>query len=271
MADSSFWGHLDDFRKTLWRISIVVFAVMVVAFSFKTTLFDILLAPHKSDFIIYRAFCLLAESTGISSLCPPDFSVELINVQLTSPFLIHISASFYMALLVTFPFIVFMLFRFVSPALRSNEKKYSFYVLFFSCLCFYTGVLLNYFLIFPLSFRFLATYQVSESVVNTITLSSYMSTLTMLSLMMGAVFEIPVVAWFLAKIGILKAAFLTKNRKYAVLILLVLAAFITPTSDIFTLLLVFTPIYLLYELSVIIVKRAGKKPETKPVALVERA
>lgn len=254
--ETTFWEHLDALRKTLWKISAALFTVMIIAFSFKTLMFDILLAPHKSDFITYKIFCALGAAIHIPSLCPPDFKVDLINVNLTAPFFLHISSAFYMALLITFPFIILMLFRFVSPALRSNERRYSARVIFFSCLCFYAGVLLNYFLIFPLSFRFLATYEVSASVVNTITLSSYISTLTMLSLLMGAVFEIPVIAWFLAKIGILKAEFLRKHRKIAVVLLLVVTAFITPTSDIFTLLLVFTPIYLLYETSIIIVKRA---------------
>ncbi|MDR2556600.1 MAG: twin-arginine translocase subunit TatC [Bacteroidales bacterium] len=255
-SQTTFWDHLDDLRRTLWRIVAVLFAVMIIAFSFKTLMFDILLAPHKSDFITYKLFCSLAAATHISSLCPPDFKVDLINVNLTAPFLLHISSAFYMALLITFPFIILMLFRFISPALRNNERRYSAQVIFFSCLCFYSGVLLNYFLIFPLSFRFLATYQVSTSIVNTITLSSYMSTLTMLSLLMGAVFEIPIIAWFLAKTGILKAKFLRKHRKIAVVILLVVAAFITPTSDIFTLFLVFAPVYMLYEISIIVVSRA---------------
>jgi sec-independent protein translocase protein TatC len=262
--ESTFWEHLDALRKTLWRISAVLFAVMIVAFSFKTLMFDILLAPHKSDFITYKMFCTLGAATHISSLCPPDFKVNLININLTTPFFLHISSAFYMALLITFPFIILMLFRFVVPALRSNERRYSARVIFFSCVCFYSGVLLNYFLIFPLSFRFLATYEVSASVVNTIALSSYMSTLTMLSLLMGAVFEIPIIAWFLAKIGMLKAAFLRKHRKIAVVILLLIAAFITPTSDIFTLLLVFAPIYLLYEISIIIVARVDSAALSPP-------
>jgi sec-independent protein translocase protein TatC len=255
---ATFWTHLDDLRRTFWRIAIVLFVVMVVAFSFKTLLFDILLAPHKSDFITYKIFYALGDKMHISALRLPDFKVDLINVNLTAPFLLHISSAFYAALLITFPFIILTLFRFIAPALRNNERRYSTHVIFFSCICFYAGVLLNYFLIFPLSFRFLATYQVSESVVNTITLSSYMSTLTMLSLLMGAVFEMPVIAWFLSKTGMLTAKFLRKHRKIAIVILLIVAAVITPTSDIFTLFLVFAPIYLLYEISIVIVRKSSR-------------
>ncbi|MDR1974188.1 MAG: twin-arginine translocase subunit TatC [Bacteroidales bacterium] len=257
--ETSFWDHLDDLRKKLWGAAIVFVAVMIVAFSCKTILFDILLSPHEATFVTYRFFCYLAEVFSFASLCPPPFHVDLINVQLTAPFFLHVTCSLYFALLITFPYIILQLFRFVAPALRSNEKKYSFHVLFFSCLCFYAGVLLNYFLIFPLSFRFLATYEVSPEIVNTITLSSYLGTLTMLSLLMGAVFEIPVIGWFLAKIGMLKSSFLKKHRKIAIIILLLVAAFITPTSDIFTLLLVFLPIYFLYELTIIVVRRVERK------------
>ena len=257
-SQATFWTHLDELRRVLWRIAIVLLVVMVVAFSFKTLLFDILLAPHRSDFITYKLFSALGETIHISALRLPDFKVDLINVNLTAPFLLHISSAFYMALLITFPFIILTLFRFIAPALRSNERRYSARVIFFSCVCFYAGVLLNYFLIFPLSFRFLATYEVSTSVVNTITLSSYMSTLTMLSLLMGAVFEMPVIAWFLAKTGMLKAEFLRKHRKKAIVVLLIVAAIITPTSDIFTLLLVFAPVYMLYEVSIFIMHKSAR-------------
>ena len=257
--EATFWDHLDELRKILFRIIIVVIAVTVVAFVCKEALFDIVLAPSKSDFIIYRLFCRLADVLSLPAICPEAFHVELINTQLASQFLIHMSVAFYAGVLLTFPYIVYQLFRFVSPALYANEQKYSGRVIVFSVVLFLCGVLLNYFLIFPLSFRFLATYQVDESVTNMISLSSYINTLLLLSLMLGIVAELPVVSWLLAKLGILTDAFMRKYRKHAIVVILIIAAVITPTADAFTLMLVFVPIYILYELSILVVKRVCRK------------
>jgi sec-independent protein translocase protein TatC len=159
---------------------------------------------------------------------------------------------------VVFPYILYQLFLFVAPALRAHERKHSVAVIVYSSLLFYLGVALDYFLIFPLSFRFLATYQVAGSVNNLIELSSYTGTLLMLSLLFGIMSELPVVSWLLAKIGLLTDTFMRKYRKHAVVIILVLSAVITPSGDAFTLFLVFVPIYFFYELSIWIVKRTIK-------------
>lgn len=257
MADQelTFWDHLDELRRVLFRILIAVCFFTVIAFIGKDILFEIVLAPHRSDFILYRWLNQLATALSMPSLAPAEFHVELISTQLTSQFIIHITTAVYAAILVTAPYIIYQLFRFVSPALYANEKKYSFRVIFYSLLLFFTGVLINYFLIFPLSFRFLATYQVSEEVTNTITLASYMGTFAMLSLMLGIMFEIPILCWLFAKLGWLTAPFMRQYRKHAIVIILILAAIITPTTDVFTLTIVFIPIFLLYELSILIVKR----------------
>ncbi|MDR1678744.1 MAG: twin-arginine translocase subunit TatC [Prevotellaceae bacterium] len=255
----SFWEHLEDLRKTIFSILVVLIVVMIVIFVNKELIFNIVLAPQKDDFIIYRLFCRLAEWTSIAEICPESFRVELINTQLASQFFIHLSVSFCMALVLSFPYILYQLFRFVSPALRDSERRYSFGVICYSSLLFYMGVLLNYFLIFPLSFRFLGTYQVSSEVVNLIDLSSYINTLILLSLMIGIMAELPVLSWLLGKLGLLSAAFMRNYRRHAAVIILIIAAVITPTVDIFTLFLVFSPIYLLYELSIFVVARTAKQ------------
>ncbi len=250
----TFWDHLDELRKVLFRIIIVVVVVMIGTFLCKELLFNIVLAPHKSDFIIYRFFCCLSELISLPGICPEEFQVGLINTELPSQFLIHLSTSFYAGVLLVFPYIIFQLYRFISPALYENERKYSATVIFCSCLLFYVGVLLNYFLIFPLSFRFLATYQVSQEVVNMISISSYIGILMMLSLMIGIMFQLPVLSWLFAKLGFLSAAFMKRHRRHAMVLILIIAAVITPTTDIFTLMLVFVPIYILYEVSISVVK-----------------
>ena len=169
------------------------------------------------------------------------------------------TVSFYAGIILASPYILYQLFRFVSPALYENEKRYSTRVIIWGYVLFLLGVLFSYFLIFPFTFRFLALYQVSPEVENTIMLSSYIDTLTMLSLMMGITFEIPILAWLFAKLGFLTADFMTKYRKHALVISLVIAAIITPTSDVVTLLMVTFPMFVLYEVSIFIVRRTGRK------------
>jgi sec-independent protein translocase protein TatC len=232
---------------------------MAVAFLNKDLLFGIVLAPQKSDFMLYRFLCWVADAVSFPALCPEDFQTVLINTQLASQFLIHMKTAFYSGILIAFPYIVFSIFRFISPALYEHERKYTIWVMVYSSLLFGVGVLLNYVLVFPLSFRFLATYQVSPEIQNTINLSSYIDTFLMLSLMLGIMSELPIISWLFAKLGLLTDVFMRKYRKHAIVVILILSAVITPTADVFTLLLVFIPIYALYELSILIVKRTKKK------------
>jgi len=256
--EQTFWEHLDELRKVIFKSLVVVAVFAVVVFLCKEQLFDILLAPSKSDFVTYRFFCFLGVKTSLP-LCLENFSSQLINTQLASQFMIHLSMSFWAGVLVAFPYIVYQVFRFISPALYKTERKYSGRIIFFAILLFMCGILLNYFLIFPLSFRFLATYQAAPSIPNMITLSSYIDTLTMLSLMIGLMTELPIVAWLLAKIGLLTDKVMRTYRRHIIVVLMILSAIITPTADAFTLLLVFFPIYFLYELSIFIVKNVCKK------------
>lgn len=249
----TFWDHLEELRRVLFRIAVAVVGLMLIAFFFKEEMFAIILAPKESDFIIYRLFCQMADVLLLPSLCPEAFYVKLINTQLAAQFVTHMSVSFYVGFLLASPYVIYQLFRFVSPALYESEKKYSTRVIGWGYFLFMVGVLLNYFLIFPLTFRFLATYQVSETVENTITLSSYMDTLMMMNLMMGIVFEIPIISWLFAKLGFLTAGFMKHYRRHAIVIILIIGAVITPTSDVFTLLMVSIPMYLLYEVSIWIV------------------
>lgn len=267
VKEATFWDHLDELRNVIFKILLVVVCFMVIAFFNKEIMFDLILAPSHSDFVLYRSLCKLGNILSFPSLCPDAFDVALINTQLASQFLIHLSMSFYVGLVAASPYIIYQLFRFVSPALYTNERKYSSKVIFFSCLLFAAGMLLCYFLIFPLSFRFLGTYQVSEEIKNTITLSSYIDTFTMLLIMMGIVFEVPVILWFFAKLGFINENFLKKYRRHAIVIILIVAAIITPTADVFTLLLVSFPIYILYEIGIWVVKRAV--PGTKPEKIID--
>ena len=185
-----------------------------------------------------------------------DFAVSLVNTDLEGQFSIHIKVALYAGLVVASPYTVYMLLRFVAPALYDNERRYTYRVVAGGYLMFILGMLLNYFLIFPFTFRFLGTYQVSSEVANMITLESYMDTLLMMSLMLGILFELPMICWLLGKLGILTASFMRRYRRHAIVAILAVAAVITPTSDIFTLLLVSLPIWLLYEASIFFVPKA---------------
>ena len=260
----TFWDHLDELRKTLFQVIIVVATLTVLIFMLKEPVFDVILAPNSTDFLTYKfaeKFSSIGSLNGDSQIA----FIQLINTELASQFLIHMKVSFYVALVLAAPFIFFKLYQFVSPALYRNEKKYSMWVLFFSCLAFFVGLLISYFLIFPFSFRFLANYQVSSNVSNMITLNSYIGTLITLSLLMGLFFELPVMSWLLSRLGIINAAILKKYRRHAITIILIISAIITPTTDIFTLLLVSIPIILLYELSIVIVRFSQRNRKEIPV------
>ncbi len=187
------------------------------------------------------------------------FAMQLINTGLAQQFIIHMKTALCAGVLCASPYILYQLFRFISPALYANERKYVVRVVGGGYAMFVVGVLVSYFLIFPLTFRFLGTYQVSGEVANLITLDSYISTLVLMCLSMGIVFDIPILSWLFAKLGFLSADFMRRYRKHAIVIILVVAAIITPTSDMFTLSLVALPMWLLYEASILLVDRVNKQ------------
>lgn len=255
----SFWDHLEEFRKVLFRCLIAWLIGSVLAFCFKDLLFRVLFAPSSADFVSYRGLCRLAQATGWETLCPNAFEAQFINTELAAQFMTHIKVALWAGLVITFPFLLVQLYGFIVPALYEREKRYTMPLLLAGSLLFLAGVLLNYFVIFPFSFRFLANYQVYGAVENRISLSSYISAFVMLSLLMGLLFEIPILNYFLAKMGLLTAETLKKYRRHAIVGICIVAAVITPTGDAVTLALVTLPIYLLYEASIAIVKRTNSK------------
>ncbi|MDE5574141.1 MAG: twin-arginine translocase subunit TatC [Bacteroidales bacterium] len=252
----SFWEHLDDLRHSLIRIVIAVVVLAVAAFCLKDPLFDWVLAPQKSSFITYRLLAYLSSWMGAEI---GDFSVPLINTGLARQFVLHMKTALWAGVLLASPYILYQIFRFVSPALYANERHYALRVSGSGYLLFMIGVAVGYLLIFPLTFRFLGTYTVSDEITNLISLDSYISTLMSICLTMGIVFEIPVLCWLFGKLGFLTADFMRKYRKHAIVIIVFAAAIITPTSDIFTLTVVSLPMYLLYEAGVWIVRRTARK------------
>lgn len=252
----TFGGHLEVLRKMLFRIVAVVFVLAVVIFYFKAETFSIILAPHKSDFYTFSFIESLLNNLGIN-FCFDEYNIPLINTELSAQFMTHITVSCVLAVLLASPYIVFELFKFISPALYEREKKYSYLVAGVVYLLFILGLLMSYFVLFPISFQFLATYQVDEEIANTINLDSYISTFTTLTFMMGVVFQLPIFAYILGKMGLIDARLLKSYRSYAFVIIMIIAAIITP-PDLFTLILVTIPIYALYELSILVLNKWGK-------------
>lgn len=247
----TFGGHLEVLRRLLMRILAVAASIAVVVFCLKDLTFSMLLAPSECDFVTYR-LVERALQCFVPGFHFEPFSVDLIATDLSSQFMTHITTSIYLGLLGASPYILFELFRFISPALYDNERRYSVRVAVAIYALFIVGVLMTYYVLFPISFRFLGTYSVAERIHSTITLDSYITTFTTLTLLMGVVFQLPVIAFFLAKMGLVTAPMLAHYRKHSFLLIMLVAAIITP-PDLLTLVLVSVPLYLLYEVSIRVV------------------
>ena len=252
----TFGGHLEVLRKMIFRILVITCAVAIVVFSFKDTTWSILLAPSEYNFTTYSWIEQIAHALGMEDFHFPEFHLKLIATDLSSQFMTHLTTSVYLGLLMTAPYILYELFHFISPALMGNERKYSIKTIIAVYFLFMAGVLVSYYLLFPVSFRFLGTYSVSERVESTITLDSYVTTFLTLTLMMGVMFQLPAVSFVLAKMGMVNATMLAHYRKHALVLILVVAAVITPGQDVLSLVLVSLPLYLLYEAGIIVARRA---------------
>ncbi len=246
----SFWEHLDVLRSVLIRIGVVVLVCALLSFCCGNSLFSLLLAPNSPDFFLYRLLAQILPNDTLS-VAP----VEMINTGLADQFTIHIKTACYVGLLCASPYILYVLLRFVAPALYDREKHYVYRLVGWGYLLFILGVVICYSILFPFAFRFLGTYQVSTDVTNKITLQSYMSTLWTMLLLMGLLFEVPIVCWTLGRMGLLTSPLMRRYRRHVVVAILVVAAIITPTTDVFTLLLTAVPIYLLYEVSILLVPK----------------
>ena len=243
----TFWDHLDELRGVIIRSLLVTAVAAAVALCLKDGLFAIVLAPRSSDFITYRLL-------GVEPFC-----ISLMNTGLTEQFMTHLRTACYAGVLMALPYIIYVLFGFVAPALYDNERRYATLLCGSGYLMFMLGTVINYLLIFPLTVRFLGTYQVSPDVANMLTLQSYMDTLLTMSLVMGIVFELPVVSWILGRMGLVNAQMMRSMRRHAIVAILIVAAIITPTTDAFTLFVVALPIWLLYEVSILIVRPLNDK------------
>ena len=220
-------------------------------------LFDnVILKPCYADFYTYKWLCKVSSFLPfLPDFCDQRYYVQIVNIKLATQFFTHMSTSFWLAVLLAFPYLVYEIWKFISPALYPNEKKSTKGVFLGGTVMFFIGCTVGYFLVFPMTLRFLATWELSESIKEQVSLESYMDNFLMIIFIMGVVFEMPLMCWLLSQVGLLKRSFFRKYRRYALVGLLVAAAVITPSGDPFTLMVVFIPVYGLYELSALLVKK----------------
>lgn len=249
----TFGGHLEVLRRMFIRILLVIAVFATVIFSFKGTTWELLLAPSKWDFCTYRWIEEFMHRIGMTNFHFEPYHVKLIATELSSQFMTHLSTSIYIGALLASPYILVELFSFIAPALYDNERHYAVRTTVIVYIQFILGVLMSYFILFPIAFRFLGTYSVATQISSTITLDSYISTFTTLTFVMGLVFQLPVIAFALAKMDIVSSAMLISYRKHALIVIMMVAAIITP-PDIMTLVLVTVPLYFLYEVSIKVIK-----------------
>lgn len=250
MADMTFWDHLDALRKHLFRCGLVLLVLFGIFFAMMPDIFDtVVMGPCFGDFPTYRWMCRMSPA-----FCDQDFQLAVVNIQLTSPFMVHIKMSLLFALTLGLPYLLFEVWRFIAPALYQSEKSAAIKAFLLSTLLFYLGILLGYFIIFPITLRFLAGYQLSSLIGNQLSFDSYIQTFTWLNFMLGLAFELPVLSVILSKMGLLNKQLLRKYRRHAIVVLVIVSAIVTPTGDPFTLALVSVPLILLYEFSIALIR-----------------
>jgi len=258
--DVSFWEHVDALRSFLIKSILAIFLFSVITFFLKDFIFNvIILYPKSSDFITYRVFCKLGNMLNTDSLCMGDIDFSLINLSLGGQFRWHIIISLISGLIVAIPFILWQLWHFVRPALKSEEIRYSKRAIFYIIFLFSFGLFFGYYLILPLTIQFLGNYVLSDQITNQISINSYISNVCIIPLSIGIIFELPALVYFLSKTEIVSSEFLRKKRKYSIIVVLIVAAIITPSTDAFTMMVVALPLYALYEISIFIACRVEKK------------
>lgn len=254
-------GFLDHVEALRWHIVrsavVIVIAAIAVFIKIEWIFKNVILGPTDDSFISYKWFCALGKFFHYDSFCLDKIKMEFQNTAVTGQFMMGMSSSMMIGFIIAFPYVLWELWRFIKPALKDTEIRAARGIVFWCSLLFLTGILFAYFIIAPYTVNFFGNYQLSPNIKNNITLENYYDMMSNLVLALGLVFELPMIVYFLSRIGIMTPAFMREKRKYAVLILFILSEIITP-PDLFSCLLVFFPVYALYEASIFISARALK-------------
>ena len=262
--EMSFLDHLEDLRWHIIRSLIAIVVCGIVAFMFKGFIFDmVLLGPKHASFPTYQTLCNLSQIFGLDqSFCFDELPFKIQSRKVASQFSVHMWTSFTAGFIVAFPYVIYQVWSFIAPGLYKKERRYGRWFIFVTSLLFFIGVLFGYYVISPLSIRFLGTYQVSSEVFNEFDLESYIGLVKTSVLASGLMFQLPIIIYFLAKLGLVTPSFLKQNRKYAFVLILILSAIITP-PDVASQFIVSIPVFVLYELSILVTKIIYKKQQKK--------
>jgi sec-independent protein translocase protein TatC len=251
-AEMSFLQHLEVLRWHLIRSAFAILVFAIAAFIYMQEIFElVLLAPKSSDFITFRLMCRFSQEVmGNDAMCMASTDINLINTDISGQFSNHLYVSLVAGIVFAFPYVLWEIWRFIRPALRENEAKSATGIIFWCSLLFFTGITFGYFIVSPLAVNFLGNYQITEQIKNMIDFNSYISIVTVTTLLTGLVFELPIISYVLSKLGILTPGFMRKYRRHAIVIILITAAIITPSPDVVSQMLVAVPLYFLYEISI---------------------
>lgn len=257
--EMSFLDHLEELRWHLIRSVIAILIFMVAGFIFHKEIFQLLiLPPSKVDFVTYRALCDLGNYIGITSLCVEKMNFALMSREVSGQFMMALTTAAIVGLVIAFPYIFWEIWRFVKPGLKSEEKKAARGAVFYVTLLFFMGVLFGYYVVAPFAINFLVNFQIDESIVNQFDIGSYISILATLTLACGITFQLPIAIYVLSKMGIVTPLFLRTYRRHSVVVILIVAAIITPSPDAISQILVSIPLYILFEISILVSQRVEK-------------
>jgi sec-independent protein translocase protein TatC len=265
-AEMSFFDHLEALRGHLIRASIAIVVFTAVVFYYYDWIFEtIILGPSKSTFWTYRMLCKLGVALHRDGFCVSNVKIHLINTELAGQFTLQINSALIIGITLGVPYLIWEIWRFIKPALHDKERKAATGFVFYACLLFFLGVLFGYYVITPMSINFLSGYTVSAAIENLIDTDSYLSSVATLTLATGIVFQLPILVYILANLGIMTPKFMKETRRYAIVVILIIAAVVTPTPDMLTMTVVSIPLFVLYEVSIIVAglveKRKIKKEE----------
>ena len=258
--EMTFIEHLEELRWHIIRSVAAILVFMIAAWIFRTEIYhNIILGPSRTDFWTYRKLCELATYTGISSICVDKLNFSLMSREVAGQFMMALTSSAIIGLLVAFPYVFWEIWRFIKPGLKITEKKAATGSVFFVTALFFMGTLFGYYVVAPFAINFLVNFQIDPSIENQFDIQSYISVLATLTLACGVTFQLPMAILVLTKIGIVTPAFLKEYRKHSIVVILIVAAIITPSPDMISQVLVAIPLYVLYEISILVSNRIYKK------------
>jgi sec-independent protein translocase protein TatC len=266
-AEMSFFDHLEELRWHLVRSAIAVCIFMGVAFYYYDFIFDtIIMGPSKPTFWTYRMLCKLGDALHRDGFCVHDIPIKLMNNEMAGQFTLQINSALMIGIVLGFPYLLWEVWRFVKPALHEKERKAAGGFVFYATILFVLGIMFGYYIITPMSVNFLAGYTVSSAITNWFSIDSYISSVSTLTLASGAVFQLPILVYILSSLGILTPKYMRNGRRYAIVIILIIAAVITPTPDMLTMTVVSIPLFVLYEVGIVVAGVVEKRKKARELA-----